>query len=166
MNKIKKIWVENRVLLVLAIILLTCLIVFAIVSLTYFYGASDNVYGNRLDTTKNVPLNDKLFKDIKNELEEHESVTSASIKLKGKIIYINIVFVNETSMDDAKVIAESATELFNDDELAVYDIQFTISVKKTEENPGYTLMGARNSNGSGIVVWNNYTILEEGSAED
>ena len=47
---------------------------FFVVSLTYFYGSSDSVYGNRLEETKKVPLNDKLFVDIKNELKENELV--------------------------------------------------------------------------------------------
>ena len=61
MKKIKKVWEENRVLMVLAIILVICLIIFAGVAITYFYGSSDNVYGNRLDITKEVPLNSKLL---------------------------------------------------------------------------------------------------------
>ncbi len=62
-------------------------------------------------------------------------------------------------MDDAKKVAEDAVKLFSEKELSVYDLQFTI---KTNE---YTLMGARNSNGSGQIVWNNYTIEEEKVSE-
>ena len=155
MNKIKKIWMENRVLLVLGIILIVCIVIFLGVSLTYFYGSSNNVYGDRLDVIKKVPLSDKLFDDIKDKLKENASVHSVDIRLKGKIIYINIGFVSDTAMDDAKKVAESTIELFNEDELAVYDLQFSIKANGTNS---YTLMGARNSNGSGSVIWNNYNI--------
>lgn len=165
MKKIQKILNENRVLLVLGIILLVCLVVVAVVSLTYFYGTSDTVYGNRLDDIKDMPLNDKLFKDIKNKLNEEESVKKVSTTKKGKIVYINIDFVEETKMEDAKKVAESSLELFNDDELALYDIEFTISSLSTNDFVGYTLMGARNANGFGEVVWNNYNLVVDEEVE-
>lgn len=158
MKKIQKILNENRVLLVLGIILLVCLVVVAVVSLTYFYGSSDTVYGNRLDDIKDMPLNEKLFKDIENELKEDESVKNVSTTKKGKIVYINIDFVDATKMEDAKKVAESSLELFNDDELALYDIEFTITSLSTNDFIGYTLMGARNANGLGEIVWNNYNL--------
>ena len=158
MNKIKKVWNENRVLLVLGIILIICLVVVSIVSLTYFYGSSDSVYGNRLEESEKTPLNSKLFEDIKSELKQNESVKEVSTTLKGNILYINITFNDATEMDSAKEIATSALTLFNDDELAVYDIEFTISSLSTPDFVGYTLMGARNANGIGEVVWNNYNI--------
>jgi len=165
MKRIKKVWEENKVLLVLAIILVVCLIIFAVVAITYFYGSSDSVYGNRLDITKEVTLNDKLLKDIKKELEAKEIVKNASLKLKGKIVYININYVDETKMTDAKKTAEEIVSLFNEDELEVYDLQFTINTLSTSDVVGYTLMGARNANGSDLVIWNNYNI-KESSAEE
>ncbi len=160
MNKIKKIWRENKVLLVLAIILIICFVIFMGVALTYFYGSSNNPYGNRLDITEKVPLSDKLLTDIKTELESDENVDSASVRLQGKIVYISIIFRDEYPMGDAKNVASKALPLFNDDELQVYDIAFTISTKQTENSAGYSLMGARNANGVGAIVWNNYNIEE------
>lgn len=166
MKKIKKFWKENRVLMVLAIILISCLIVFTTVAIAYFYGSSDNVYGNRLDITEKVPLSDKLLKEIKTELESKEFVEAATATLKGKIVYINIQYVDATEMDIAKSSAEEMIALFNEDELEVYDIQFTITSLSTTDFEGYTLMGSRNSSGSGVVVWNNYNkVVEESSAE-
>lgn len=165
MKKIKRVWKENRVLLVLAIILIICLIIFGVVAITYFYGSSDSVYGNRLDITKDVPLNSKLLDDVKNELTSNEKVNNVSVSLKGKIVYINIRFVDATKMEDAKKIAESVIELFNEDELNVYDIQFTIESLSTGDFVGYTLMGARNSSGSGNIIWNNYNIKESSAKE-
>lgn len=164
MNKIKKIWRENKVLLVLAIVLIICLVVFSGVAIYYFYGSSDSVYGNRLDITKDVSLNKKTLENVFKELEKNETVKTADAKLKGKIVYINIDYLENTKMEDAKLFAESIISLFSEDELGVYDIQFIISVPKSETNDGFTLMGARNASGSGIVVWNNYNI-DEGSVE-
>lgn len=161
MNKVKKVWNENKVLLVLGIILIICVVVVSIVALTYFYGGSDSVYGDRLKETEKVGLSDKLFKEIESTLKENENVEKVSTITKGKIVYINISFTEGTLMDDAKTIANSVIELFNDDELNVYDIEFTITSLSTNEVVGYTLMGARNANGSGEIVWNNYNIVTE-----
>lgn len=158
MKKFRKILNENRVLIVLGIILLVCLIVVAVVSLVYFYGSSDTVYGNRLDSIKDLPLNNKLFDNIKNELKSEESVEKVDTILKGKIVYININFAPATKMEDAKTITTKALSLFSDEELSGYDIEFTISSAKADDFVGYTLMGARNANGIGEIVWNNYNI--------
>lgn len=166
MNKIKKVWEENRVLLVLAIILIICLIIVSVVALTYFYGTSDSVYGDRLEETEKLPLNDKLFDDIESELKLNENVKKVSTLLKGKIVYINIDFVEATLMDDAKSVASSVIELFNEDELSLYDIEFTISSLSTNDFVGYTLMGARNANGVGEIIWNNYNIEVEEEEEE
>ena len=160
MKKIKKVWVENKVLLVLAIILVLCLVVFTIVSITYFYGSSNSVYGSRLDATKKTPINEKLLKDIKENLQENESVKSVTVNLKGLVLYINIHFVDATKIEDAKNIAEGTLDLFNDDELSVYDIEYSINTLSTSEQVGYTLMGARNASGNGSIIWNNYNIEE------
>lgn len=159
MEKIKKVLQENKVLLFLAIILIVCVIVFAVVAIPYFYGSSDDVYGTRLDVTKKVPLNKKLLEDIEKEIGMNQFVIKSKATLKGKIVYVNIDFVESTEMDAAKLVAEEVVKLFNEDELEVYDLQFAINTNK------YTLMGARNHNGNGTVVWNNYNI-EESSAEE
>ena len=74
MGKIKRIWDKNRVLFVLGLILIACVVIVSIVSLTYFYGSSSNAYGNRLDSIKDTPLSDKLLKNIKNEMNSKEDV--------------------------------------------------------------------------------------------
>ena len=157
MNKIKKVWMENKILLVLAIILLICLVIFIGVSVTYFYGSNSDKYGSRLDASKELPLKNELFDDIKTELEKSESVSKVDTNLKGNIVYVNITFNEGTEVEAAKKVADVVPTLFNDDELAVYDLQFTI---KSEGENGFTLMGARNSNGSGLIVWNNNKVQE------
>ena len=165
MKKAIKVWEENKVLFVLAIILIICLIIFIIVSLTYFYGSSKSVYGTRLDITKSTPLKDTVLNNIKIDLESNSKVNSVNTIKKGKIVYVNIDYVDDVTMDEAKEIANSVVDNFSEEELNVYDIQIIISSKNTvDESKSYTLMGSRNANGSGSIVWNNYNIVEE-SAE-
>lgn len=166
MKKLKKIWNENRILIVLAIILVVCLIIIGVVSLVYFYGSSSTPYGNRLDVTKDTPIKDANLKDIESHLTSNEKVSKAKAILKGRIIYVTIDFTNKTSLDAAKGIAEESLTKLSEEQLEVYDVIFTISHSKSEGFEGYNLMGARNSNGSGNVVWSNNTkVAEEGSNE-
>lgn len=163
MNKIKRIWQENKVLLVLAIILVVCIVVLVGVSLKFFYGSSESVYGNRLDTIKDNPIKEENLNSIKATLKENEKVDNVNITVKGKIVYINIKYIDDVKMSDGKKIAEGTIDSFSESELENYDIQYTISSKLTKEdkdNKSYTLMGSRNSNGLGEIVWNNYNIKE------
>ena len=164
MKKIKKIWQENKVLLVLAIILIVCLVVFAVVAISFFYGSNNDPYGNRLDITKQVPLSNQTLNDIENALNEKENVQKCDTKLVGRVVYININFNDGVSMDDAKATAESTVDMFSDELLEVYDLEITISSLSTGDSLGYTLMGAYNASGSKHLVWNNYN-LEGTSAE-
>ncbi len=156
MKKVKRIWQENKVLLVLAIILLVCIIIFAIVAMRFFYGTNNNVYGNRLNATKETPISDKLLKEIKDTVEKDETVKEVKTTLKGRVLYISIEFNSGVKMEDAKLKADAVLPLFNDDELNIYDLEFAI-ISKEKDNE-WTLMGARNSSGSGKIVWNNKNI--------
>ena len=160
MSKLKKVWNENKILFVLGAIILVCLIVVIVVSLTFFYGSSESPYGHRLDITEKVPLKDDLLKDLKNTLESTEKVSKASVTLQGKVVYFIITYEAGTDMEKAKEIANSTLEKFSDEELGVYDLQYTISDTK------YTLMGAHNSNSEESITWSNYNIKEEESKEE
>ena len=160
MSKLKKVWNENKILFVLGAIILVCLIIVIVVSLTFFYGSSESPYGHRLDITEKVPLKDDLLKDLKNTLEGTEKVSKASVTLQGKVVYFIITYEVDTDMEKAKEIANSTLEKFSDEELGVYDLQYTISDTK------YTLMGAHNSNSEESITWSNYNIKEEESKEE
>lgn len=161
MKKVKKIWNENRVLMVLAIIIVICLIVIVCVSLTYFYGSSESEYGNRLEGIKEVKVTDKIKNDVISNLESEDSIDNANLVNKGRMIYITLNFKAGTTMENAKVVADKAVTLFSEEYLAFYDLNITISAPTSGDIKGYTLMGARNANGSGVIVWNNLTVKDE-----
>ena len=55
--------------------------------------------------------------------------------------------------------AASSIEKLNEDILSFYDIDFTLKCEKSENSEGFTILGAKNVAGSGII-WNNNTPLE------
>lgn len=144
MGKIKRVWNENRVLLVLGIVLLACIGIMVGVAIVYGYGSHET------DIDDKANINEKVLVEAKEKLEKNESVKSASAKLNTKIVYLNIEFNEGTKVDDAKKVAEESLSVFSDDDLKECDIQLIIT-----NGTGFTIMGAKNR-GSNALVWGNY----------
>ena len=159
MKKLKELWGNNKVLIVLGIILIICLIAIITVTFSFFLGGNKGVYGDRLNGIDKHPVTNNIKSEYKTSLESEKSVTKVSIDTKGKIIYIIINFASDTSLEDAKNLAASSIEKLNEDILSFYDIDFTLKCEKSENSEGFTILGAKNVAGSGLV-WNNNTPLE------
>ena len=159
MNKLKEIWGKNKVLIVLGIILIICFIAILIVTFSFFFGGSESVYGDRLDGIENYPIEDSFIDEYIANLESDEMINSATFDTKGRIIYVTIDFVGDTSLVEAQSKAAASLEQFSEETLSYYDINFTLTSESTENSEGFTIMGARNVAGSGLV-WNNNTPVE------
>ena len=159
MKKIKKIWHDNKVFIVLGLILIICFLAICTVVVTYFFGGSDTVYGDRLNDIDKHPISDTFKSDYKSKLEENEKVKNVELYNKGKIIYINIDFAGDTTLDEAESIAAESITTFDEKLLAYYDVNITLKTPKTDNSDGFTIMGARNKSGTS-VVWNNNTHIE------
>ena len=159
MKKLKELWGNNKVLIVLGIILIICLIAIITVTFSFFLGGNKGVYGDRLNGIDKHPVTNNIKSEYKTSLESEKSVTKVSIDTKGKIIYIIINFESDTSLEDAKNLAASSIEKLNEDILSFYDIDFTLKCEKSENSEGFTILGAKNVAGSGLI-WNNNTPLE------
>ena len=152
MKKLKNLWANNRILLILGIILVVCIIAIIVVFLTYFVGTKKSVYGSRFDNMK-THIKEADQNSYIQALEERSGVEKASIRVTGKTIYVRVAFKDDIKLDDAKKIIDSSLEKFSDDIKETYDINFTI------KNTSFVLMGARNSSGNGLS-WNNNTPIE------
>lgn len=159
MKKLKELWGNNKVLIVLGIILIICLIAIITVTFSFFLGGNKGVYGDRLNGIDKHPVTNNIKSEYKTSLESEKSVTKVSIDTKGKIIYIIINFASDTSLEDAKNLAASSIEKLNEDILSFYDIDFTLKCEKSENSEEFTILGAKNVAGSGLI-WNNNTPLE------
>ena len=90
MKKIKEIWTNNRVLLILATIVIACFIIIAIVGIKFFFKTNTSNYGDRLENIENIPVLEEDISLIKEKIKEQEVVTEVNIHQKGKIIYIRM----------------------------------------------------------------------------
>lgn len=158
----KKLWMKNRVVVVLLIILLICFIAIVGVTITFFYSKDVSEYGTRLEDISKHPVDDKFKNEYKDKVLENENVTKVTMNIKGRIIYVHIDFNEVISLDDAKNIATTSLEMFNDDIKSYYDIEFVL------KSDNFTIFGAKNSK-IDHVSWNNnkpVPTVEEGQNEE
>ncbi len=166
MKKIKKIWQENSVIIVLFGILIVCLIAISIVVVTYFVGDSSSKYGDRLEGIEDYPFEESTQEDIITQIEESEIVDAVTMRVSGKSIYITITFTPGTTLVEAQSIALASLDYFSEETLSFYDLEYMIEADATEDTEGFTIIGARNVSGTGGIVWNNNTEFESEVTEE
>ena len=153
MKKLKNLWANNRILLILGIILVVCIIAIIVVVMTYFMGAKKSVYGSRFDNMK-THIKDAEKNRYIDALKARSGVDNVRFRISGKTFYISVTLKDDIKLDDAKKIVEESIEKFSDGVKETYDMNFTI------KNSSYTLMGSRNVSGNGFS-WNNNTPVEK-----
>lgn len=159
LDKLKEIWGKYKILIVLGLILIICFIAILFVTVSYFFGSGESVYGDRLEDIEDYPIEDTFISEYIANLESDEMINSATFDVKGRVIYVTINFVGDTSLVEAQSKAAVSLEQFSENLLSYYDIDFTLISEATENSEGFTIMGAKNVAGSGIV-WNNNTPVE------
>ena len=160
MEKIKELWNRNRVLIVLVIIVLTCFCIMGVVMVKYFFGGNTSSYGDRLDDIKDMPFKEEDQQTLINAIKENDIVSDVSINVKGKIIYIRILFNEKASLDTAKAIAAKSVESISADYQSKYDLEYTLVQESNEAVAGFTIMGAKNINRT-VLIWNNNTPVKD-----
>lgn len=152
----KRVFSENKVLLVLAIIILISFVVIGVSLVMYFYsGNGKDSYGDRLEGIEEVQIDDNVGDLVKELYKEDKAFNDVVVNVKGKIIYINIDLKENLSLVDTQSLAIKSLEVFSEEEKAFYDIQIIITAKTVEEESDiYPLMGYKNSKNS-QVVWTN-----------
>ena len=154
MKKLKNLWANNRILLILGIILIVCFIAIIVVVLTYFVGTRKSVYGSRFDNMK-THIKEAEQNSYVQALDERSGVEKSSLRVQGKTLYIRVVFKDDIKLEDAKKIVDESLDKLSDTVKETYDMNFTI-----KSNTIGTLMGARNVSGNGLS-WNNNTPIEK-----
>ncbi len=153
----KQFYKENRVFSILMIVVAVCLLLIIGITLKYFiFGSSSSPYGHRLKDEKKYKISDDLKTEVKSTLESDESIKKASVRVSVRTIYISMEFNTGVSLEEAKGKAVTALEKFSEDELGYYDVEFILTEESADNSEGFTIMGAKNVNGSNIV-WNNNT---------
>lgn len=152
----KQFYKENRVFVILMAIVAVCLILIIGVLLKYFFfGNSSSPYGDRLKDEKKYKLSEKEEKKIAADIENDETIKKATVRTSVRTIYVTIEFNSEITLVEAQSKAVTVLEKLDEGQLGYYDIEFILK-KEATDGEGFTIMGAKNVNGTNIV-WNNNT---------
>lgn len=153
MKKIKNLILRHKFLTLIAIVSIVVTGILAYFFFNMFIGGN-NDYGNRLDGISKVEISKSDMKELKKILEEKAEVSEASVRVQGKIIYINIVFNNDVNLDTAKGIANETLNSFDDDEKAYYDFGYFLtqvgSEEEVDETKYFNVTGTKHAKASEI----------------
>lgn len=146
-RSIKDLILRHKLLTIICFLAMIIVVFLVVVFFDMFIGGN-NKYGNRLKGIDDVVISSKLKKDVVSFLEEKEEyVDNASVRVQGKIIYINIVFTRKASLDKAKAIATETLAKFDEDEKEYYDFGYFLTQVEVEdkEDKGYVITGSKNA---------------------
>lgn len=146
LKNIKDLILRHKLLSTICLLALIVIIIMIYIFFNVFVGGTGK-YGDRLDGIEEVTISSKEKKEVVSFLEEKEEITNASVRVQGKIIYINITFTRTTSLDKAKEIATSTLEKFDEDEKDFYDIGYFLTQEETKdsEDTGFIVTGTKNA---------------------
>ncbi len=146
LTKIKKLIGNHKLLFAICFLAFIIILIMLYIFFNVFIGGT-NKYGDRLNGIRKVEISKKEQSEVATFLKEKEEVTDASVRIQGKIIYINIEYTRATNLDRAKEIANEALTKLDDDEKKFYDIGFflTQTVEEGEENKGFVVTGSKNA---------------------
>ena len=140
----KKIWnlVKRHKLLTIICSTAIILTVVMIVIFFSFFVSSRDKYGNRLYGIEKVELTSKDKKNIIEELEDNKEVKKATVRIQGKIIYINIKYNENTDLNSAKKIAEASVDELDEKQLKFYDLGYFLT---SDGEKGFNITGTKNA---------------------
>lgn len=155
MEKLKGFYRNNRVFVILMGIAMLCLTVIVVVVGVYFINQrSGNLYGNRLIGIEAVPITDQRLVQLQELFTDQDIVERSSTRIRGRIIYINVI-LNDGRAADAQEMAIESLDFFSEEELAFYDISFIFD-KISEEETVFPIMGYKKSTNR-LISWTNFS---------
>lgn len=150
MKKINK-WIKkNKGLFIVSLLTLILLIFLIVIFVKLLIGGSSNPYGNRLDGIDDVKIDKDTYEGVKEELESSDSVSSAEVRIQGKIIYTTIVLNSTTSVDKAKELATKTLDNYKEEELKFYDFSYFL---KWENEDGDKVIAGNKHHANDKISW-------------
>ena len=143
---IKDLILRHKILTIICFLAVIGIIALGFIFLNMFVSGSGK-YGNRLDGIEKVVIDSKEKREVVSFLEEKDTVKEASVRVQGKIVYINIVFTRDASLDKAKAVATETLALFEDEAKEFYDFGYFLTQVEVEdkEDKGYMVTGTKNA---------------------
>lgn len=145
--------IKNNKGIFITLFIILVLLIGGIFVLKAFF-PSGNEYGNRLKGIEKVSFSDKEIKKLEEEIKKRDKIKKVSVDIKGKLINI-IITVEDADIADIKDYCKEKLELFDEEELSYYDIQFLLQEEKEKEDTKYPSIGYKHKTSSEIKWSNN-----------
>ena len=142
-------FIKKHLSAIIAIIVFILVVVGLFLMKDFFLPTETKViYGNRLEGIEKVKITEEKKNAVKTALQEETA--SVTVRVAGRIIYIDIKANGEVSQEAAKAFGPKVLEVFSDEEKNYYDIQFLI---ENDTNPGqFTILGYKHHT-KGDISW-------------
>ena len=141
---------NKGIFIALGIIVVLLLVLFLLMKAFF---PSGNPYGNRLDGIEKVPFSKKDIEKLEDKMDDNSSVKKASVNLEGRLFNIILTTKKGTKLDDMKDYCVKLLELYSEEELKYYDIQFYL-VNDDKKAESYPAIGYHNKKATKIS-WSN-----------
>lgn len=141
---------NKGIFIALGIIVVLLLVLFLLMKAFF---PSGNPYGNRLDGIEKVPFSKKDIEKLEDKMDDNSSVKKASVNLEGRLFNIILTTKKGTKLDDMKDYCVKLLELYSEEELKYYDIQFYL-VNEDKKAESYPAIGYHNKKATNIS-WSN-----------
>ncbi|MCI8498039.1 MAG: hypothetical protein HFG33_01370 [Bacilli bacterium] len=150
----KKFYKENRIFVILMGIALVCIAIIIAMMAGYVVRSSKgDKYGNRLDGISDVEIKSEDVTKMEESILEKPKVQDVTINIHGKIINFNIDFENDATLEEVKNVSIGCMELFEENYLNFYALQFLITKSSLEESSSnFPIIGYRNA-GAATITW-------------
>lgn len=126
-------WFKKNKLMLIAIVVFVIIVLVGYNALKVFFPSTDSaIYGDRLDSK--VPVDQKLYDEVKERISKLEYTKDVSVTEKGRIINIIVTVMDSTSISASKDISKLILEGFSDSQIGYYDFQLMIKKEDAKEN--------------------------------
>jgi hypothetical protein len=145
--------IKNNLGIFIALVIILLFIIGSLIIIKSFY-PSGNEYGDRLKGIEKVSFSKKEITELEDKISDLDRIKKVTVDIKGRLINILITVEEETNLDDIKDYSKEKLELFDEDELKYYDIQFLVKNEK-DDVEHYPAIGYKHKSNDDISWSNN-----------
>ena len=119
--------------IIVGVIIVIFIVILGIVVKNFFFpDDAEAYYGTRLEGIDKVKITEKKKESLKENFKDVSK--SITIRLAGRIIYVDVKLNDDVSVDTARDLSNKTLEKLTEDEKSYYDIQFIISSDKDKDH--------------------------------
>lgn len=131
MNKVMKFIKKNSSAVVGISVFILVIVAILLIKNIFMFDDTKVIYGTRLEGIEKVKISSNQRSSAESKISG--DVESVKVRIAGKIVNTTIKTKAETSIDDAKKLAEEVLDEFKDNQKKFYDFQFFISNESNSE---------------------------------